>query len=156
MARFWLIILTAMAGFCAAAKAVAAPSPRYIAVFADGARNEGKTLSNRDAFGVFSRKSQPKEGSTIDPKRPLRWLRDTTLGAWSPSEYFQEYIEFYGGDRLPGKIIGFVPSRSTDSNCSFAMFLDPGRSVRCLPKRSDHVAPARRTTKAPTMRRFRG
>jgi len=75
---------------------------RYEAVFEDGARIYGSTLQ-----GWGARPARPRMGDTAlnDAKRPLRWLRDTTLEAWSAT-YREHSIEFVGGDRIIGRLTG--------------------------------------------------
>ena len=109
MTRFSLFILVLTSGFCVAGTAAGASNARYIAVFADGTRIEGNTIS-----GWHDNSATPQlDGTSLgDPGRPLRWLRDTTLSAWQPTATSGSYIELFGGDRLPGTVVGFVPGRS--------------------------------------------
>ncbi|MDP6635307.1 MAG: NPCBM/NEW2 domain-containing protein [Phycisphaerae bacterium] len=83
---------------------------RYEAVFVDGSRVVGKTLS-----GWGRRPGTPKldKIALFDSKRPLRWLRDRELKAWSPSRD-DAYIEFVGGDRIVGRIEGAGSGGGTD------------------------------------------
>ncbi len=75
---------------------------RYEAVFVDGTRIVGDTISG---WGEGSEVLRLGDTSLTDVKRPLRWLRDRTLKPWSPSDR-DSYIEFVGGDRLAGRITG--------------------------------------------------
>ncbi len=111
MARFWLFIVVLTGGFCAVGTADGAPNARYIAVFTNGTRIEGETIS-----GWHDNSATPQlDGTSLaDPGRPLRWLRDTTLSAWQPTATAGSYVELFGGDRLPGKVVGIVPGKSSD------------------------------------------
>lgn len=75
---------------------------RYIAVFSDGSVLEGNQLQNwHDA------RSKPVlEGTSFDnPANPLRWLRDRSLRGKAYKFSSGSYVEFTGGDRLPGKVV---------------------------------------------------
>jgi len=76
---------------------------RYEAVFADGTRFDGERVSG---WGKPSGSPRLDDTVLFDAKRPLRWLRDRKLRPWRPSEYCPGYIEFVGGDRLVGRIVG--------------------------------------------------
>jgi hypothetical protein len=73
-----------------------------MAVWSDGSRTTGEEVRewNRP-------EGQPKLGdrTLFNNDNPIRWLRDTTLHA-SPMP--TAYVEFVGGDRLPGQVTGFV------------------------------------------------
>ena len=75
---------------------------RYEAVFSDGRRVEGDRVSGWGEHPVSPRLD---DTALFDAKRPLRWLRDRSCKAWSPSQR-NAYIEFVGGDRLVGRIEG--------------------------------------------------
>ena len=74
---------------------------RYTAQWVDGTRESGDTL------GLWNQpKSVPKLGNRelFEPQRPLRWLVDNSLAPAPPPDAM---VEFYGGDCLPGRVIGF-------------------------------------------------
>jgi len=80
------------------------PPSRYLAVMADGTRVEG--------MGIFDWHRQigaPRLDSTNlqDENRPLRWLCDLSLRAFKPGRRSQAFVELIGGDRLPGRVVGF-------------------------------------------------
>jgi len=74
---------------------------RYTAQWADGTRESADTL------GPWNQpKAAPKLGNRelFEPQRPLRWLVDNSL---APAPAPDAMVEFYGGDCLPGRVIGF-------------------------------------------------
>jgi len=87
----------------------AAAGARYEAAFVDGARVEGEKLIG---WGTQPGAPHLEETPLADPNRPLRWLCDTTLRAWEPSPAQGGFIEFSGGDRLPGKVVAVEPGRA--------------------------------------------
>jgi len=89
--------------------AEAGKAGRYLAVFADGQRVEGTEVTGWPAGGASVRMD---ETALLDPKRPLRWLRDRSLQPWDPGGGAGVgFVEFVGGDRLAGRISGVEPSR---------------------------------------------
>ncbi len=83
--------------------------PRYLAVFADGDRTEGNSLK----VPAGSDKPLTLDGKNLDdPNKPLRWLRDRQLPELQQTENSQGLIEFYGGDQIPGRVVGFQPEKS--------------------------------------------
>jgi hypothetical protein len=76
---------------------------RYEAVFVDGARIYGN-----EVHGWGKHPANPRLDDTplLDAKRPLRWLRDRKSGRQRSGEHRPGYIEFVGGDRLAGRILG--------------------------------------------------
>jgi len=87
----------------ACAPAVAGADGRYLAVFADGRRVTGDDLSG---WGQDPAAPQLAGESLADPRRPLRWFLDTELGLWRASKCTSGYVEFVGGDRLVGHVVG--------------------------------------------------
>src|SRR5215471_1862089 len=83
--------------------AAAAP-PRYVAEWTDG------TFTTADEVQDWGRgDGQPAMAgrSLFDPTNPVRAIRDTKLiRLESPASW----VEFHGGDRLPGRVIAFVPA----------------------------------------------
>ena len=76
---------------------------RYLAVFSDGRRITGDNLSGWGAHPA----SAVLDGTALsDPKRPLLWLRDMTLDPWRAPYNCGGYVEFIGGDRIIGRVVG--------------------------------------------------
>jgi len=76
---------------------------RYLAVFADGRRITGDKLSGWHVHPA----SAVLDGTALsDPKRPLLWLRDMTLDPWRVPYNCGGYVEFIGGDRIIGRVVG--------------------------------------------------
>jgi len=80
---------------------------RYEAVFSDGRRLEGEQITG---WGGHPGSPRLDNTSLQDAKRPLRWLRDRGLQPWRMSAVRGGYIEFVGGDRIVGRVIGSRPS----------------------------------------------
>lgn len=84
------------------------PEQRFAGMLSDGAR----VFADKPAeWGDES--NQPKLAglAVFDAGRPFRWVIDQSV---SPSAEPASYVEFFGGDRLPGQVTDFVPSQ-TDS-----------------------------------------
>jgi len=80
---------------------------RYEAVFSDGTRLEGEQITG---WGVHPGTPQLDNTYLQDAKRPLRWLRNLSLKPWRIPAAGGGYIEFVGGDRIIGRVIGSRPS----------------------------------------------
>ena len=78
-----------------------AADERYEAQFADGSRFQAPALT-----GWHQNDAQARLGNRplFPASNSVRWLRDRSL---SVPDTPQAYIEFFGGDRLPGRVIGF-------------------------------------------------
>lgn len=103
--RFWMrLLLSAL--LCMSHAAAAGKGGRYLAVFANGQRLEGDTLS-----GWHKHPASPRldEAALLNAARPLRWLRDRALRPWRSTGDCPGYIEFVGGDRLIGQLAGVDP-----------------------------------------------
>jgi len=87
----------------AALVARAEGAARYEAVFVDGARLDGEKIS-----GWGQHPPSPRLDNTVlfDAKRPLQWLRDREGKPWRQGKRDGAYIEFVGGDRIVGRIVG--------------------------------------------------
>lgn len=77
------------------------PDARYLGQWTDGTR-----LSGNSVTGWHDAKGSPRLASRelFDPQRPLRWLLDNSL---PPPASPESWIEFVGGDRLPGRVVGY-------------------------------------------------
>jgi len=75
--------------------------PRYAAVLADGTRLTGSQLTDWHAAGA-----QPKlDGRPLAAaENPWRWISDRRA---TMEPLPSEYIEFFGGDRLPGSVVHY-------------------------------------------------
>ncbi len=106
MLRLVFSTLVAFVVFCLALDCLfPADLQRYVAVFSDGSVLEGNALQNwHDA------RSRPAlEGTSLDnPANPLRWLRDRSLRGKAYKSSAASYVEFTGGDRLPGKVVSVI------------------------------------------------
>ena len=147
----------------AALVARAESAARYEAVFFDGTRIEGENVSGWGEHPV-----SPRLDNTplSDAKRPLRWLRDRSGRPWRPNGQGSAYIEFVGGDRLVGRIVG---AESDDLQVPAHLLVQPatlrGRSsrrppasVRVLPGRIERVVfePSSRRQLTPGILYYRG
>lgn len=98
-----LLLLGAVTPLCAVGPA------RYEAVFADGTRVEGERIT-----GWGGRPGSPRlDGTPLnDSKRPLRWLRNHSLKPRWERQGGAAYIEFVGGDRFIGRVVGSRSART--------------------------------------------
>ena len=86
----WLLMVTV--GF--------ADDQRFQVEFADGTRSNGDELRNwHDAAAQPLLNNKP----LFDPANPARWIIDSSLKV-SPTP--TAFVEFFGGDRMPGAVIG--------------------------------------------------
>lgn len=91
---------------CLSALSMHAQQSRYTAVRVDGTRFHGTKVEQ-----WHDEKAQPRiSGQKLfEEKKPdLRWLRDNALEIDAQPESF---VEFYGGDRLPGPVVQAVAAR---------------------------------------------
>lgn len=71
----------------------------YVARFADGTRAvDAQVVDWHDNQARTTLAGKP----LFDPANPVRWLRDTTA---DPAPSPAMYVEFYGGDLLPGEVV---------------------------------------------------
>jgi hypothetical protein len=99
--RLWLL----PAGSCVALLLTLAPPVAAQERF-QGALSDGARFSGPDVAPWHEKNSQPrvKDRLLLDAKNHFRWLRDNSLPLPSPPDAF---VEFYGGDRLPGRVVSF-------------------------------------------------
>ncbi len=83
-----------------------AGADRFSALWSDGSRTSGPEI--QDWFATDSR-PRLNDRTLFDSRNPVRWIRDTTLKPEPPPTAF---IEFVGGDLLPGKVVGYAAGSS--------------------------------------------
>ena len=85
-----------------------ADEARFTAELADGNR-----ISGSDVAGWADEKQNPTLGgrAVFDAKNPFRWMINHSLSPAKPPEAF---VEFFGGDRLPGEVVGFQTGRESN------------------------------------------
>ena len=76
---------------------------RYLAVLGDGRRVSGDKLTGWHTPGGTVRLDNTVIAA---PGRPLRWMRDRMLKRWQPANRKGGLIEFVGGDRIVGRVLG--------------------------------------------------
>ena len=78
------------------------PQERFLAMVSDGARLKSAKIVN-----WFDLKSKPTLANhpVFDANRPIRWIVDQAV---QPSPDPKAMLEFFGGDRLPARVIGYV------------------------------------------------
>ena len=95
---------------CLAAGGLAAPlaaprdlsaEDRFTAAWTDGTRTDGD-----EVLGWDSEPSQPTLAGRASFRchNPVRWLRDNSI---PPADTPDAYVELVGGDRLPGRLVGY-------------------------------------------------
>lgn len=94
--RMAMLILFVIAGESFALAA----DPRFV-----GLRRNGDVITGPEITDWHDAKVEPKlDGKPLfDRANSIRWIRDTTLPV---EEEPTAYVEFYGGDRLAGRVIG--------------------------------------------------
>ena len=101
MFRCWLLLL--FLSLLAPARTVAAE--RYAAMFADGSRAEEAEVRDWNEPASTARIGGKM---LFDPNVPIRWILDRQQPSASVPA---ASLEFDGGDRLAGEVIGFSPGR---------------------------------------------
>ena len=97
MRRLFLLLL----GMLAFATQMAASSPRYCVVWADGTRSESPEIEN---WGAANWKPSLARHLIFDNKNPARLIIDTTLTRRRRSA---PYLELQSGDRLAGRVMEY-------------------------------------------------
>ena len=77
-----------------------------MAVLSEGTRLEGKEIRG---WGNAQGNPQLDGTELLSPRRPFRWLRDLTPPADESRGEPGGWVELIGGDRLLGRVLGFVP-----------------------------------------------
>ncbi|MBL7134810.1 MAG: NPCBM/NEW2 domain-containing protein, partial [Phycisphaerae bacterium] len=84
---------------------------RYEAVLSDGTRVEGDRLTGWHEPGAVPH----LEGVPLhDAKRQLLWFRNRSVTPYNPSRNRLGFVEFVGGDRFVGRVVGWQPSSESD------------------------------------------
>jgi hypothetical protein len=80
------------------------PQERFLGMVSDGARLKADKILN-----WFDQTSNPTLGghALFDVKRPLRWMIDQAVELGPAPDAM---LEFFGGDRLPARVIEYIPS----------------------------------------------
>ena len=102
--RGWCVARTLLLFLSPGLLTAAEPQARYLAVFVDGTRIEGQTIADWQ-----SPQKSPRLDATplMDPQKPLRWLLDRKAEPPKTVATPLGVVEFVGGDRLPGRVVGF-------------------------------------------------
>ena len=100
-------LLAVMLGFTLSASAdVFEPKQRFLGMRNNGARvNDERVTEWHDQTAVPKLAGQP----IFDPANPFRWLIDQAVPMPASPDAF---VEFQGGDCLPGRVVDFVPAES--------------------------------------------
>ncbi|MDP6542514.1 MAG: NPCBM/NEW2 domain-containing protein [Phycisphaerae bacterium] len=121
---------------------------RYLAVFADRRRVSGDNLSG---WGAHPGSAHLEGVALSNPKHPLLWLRDMALNPWRAPYNCGGYVEFIGGDRIIGRVVGAESSSKTSGQYIPAHVLvkpveklyppvyKPSGHVRILPGRIQRI-----------------
>ncbi|GAB6164460.1 hypothetical protein JCM19992_04600 [Thermostilla marina] len=127
------------------AETMTTPPPaakRYLVLWTDG------TTSSVDEVADWGREEAVPSADgrpLFDAERPVRWILDTTLSKPAIPETF---VEFHGGDRLPGRVVASFPAQQSGDDFLPAWLevtpyahVDPpdGRSRPRLRVATDHV-----------------
>jgi len=140
------VVATFMLSILAAPVFFAADAHRYIAVFSDGNILEGNQLHLWHEPGSIP----TLEGvSLISAANQARWIRDRRLREKAHKDTPASFVEFVGGDRLPGKVVG--ASIETPGAMPSSLLVDtgdvfarPGREtrkfLRVLPSKVQRIA----------------
>jgi hypothetical protein len=90
-------------GLVSLASGALAQQDRYTAVLGDGRRVSGDKLTGWQSPGGTVRLG---DAVLSAPGRQLRWFRDSALRTWRAAGYEGGYVEFVGGDRITGNVVG--------------------------------------------------
>jgi len=110
---------------------------RYLVALNDGRTIRGSRLAGWHEIGGAIR----LDGQPISsPDKPLLWIRDTTLKPWDrPGEFRPAgqragYVEFFGGDRVVGVLVGAREERSRrDMHIPAHLLVDADMAKHPLP-----------------------
>ena len=84
---------------------------QYEAVLSDGTRIEGSRLTG---WHEYNSVPHLKGVRLSDGNRQLLWFRNRSVRPHNPSSNRLGFVEFVGGDRFVGRVIGLAPSSQTD------------------------------------------
>ncbi len=97
-------------GYAELLRAPVPPPGRYLGQWIDGSR-----LAAARVAGWHHAAASPTlaDRELFDRQRPIRWLLDSTLPEAPPAE---SWLEFVGGDCLPGRVVGFSDGTESPSD----------------------------------------
>jgi hypothetical protein len=98
--RVWTLVASCSTWCIAASHGVAAEQ-RFTAVWSDGTRTSGD-----EVLAWQSDDAKPTIGgrALFEAGDPIRWLCDNSIPT---ADVPDAYVEFVGGDRLPGRVVGY-------------------------------------------------
>jgi hypothetical protein len=103
--RFAVLAVLLLAGSLAESRG---ETSRYVGVLADGTPVAGSELRDwKKSPADMKLDSVP----LFDPANPVVWLQDNSL---PPSPAAGAFVEFHGGDLLPGEVTAFYPGSQAD------------------------------------------
>ena len=135
------MIVCCVLGLCQGpARRIFAEEDRYSAELSDGSRISGGEVQNWN-----DPKQRPALGgrAVFDEKNPFRWLIDHSL---SPASQPEAFVEFFGGDRLPGEVVEFRTGQESDF-LTFPKHLVVNPTVRLHSPRVPQNSPVRVRTR---------
>ena len=103
-------------------------APPYVAVLSDGTRVEGDRLTGWHEPGAVPH----LQGVRLhDGNRQLLWFRNRSIRPYSLSSNRLGFVEFVGGDRLIGRVVGGQPSGVIDGlNVPAHVLVKPAAPLR--------------------------
>ena len=101
------VLIAAMLWLLASPAAHAQSEAPYEAVLSDGTRVEGYRLNGWHEGGAVPHLQGVR---LYDGNRQLLWFRNRGIRRYNPSSNRLGFIEFVGGDRFIGRVVGLAPS----------------------------------------------
>lgn len=114
-----LLLLGAPALLCRAQDA----DIRFRAIWSDG--TDLATAEDVQQWAATDERPTLAGRALLSPDNPVRWLANESLPVAPPPDAF---LEFVGGDRLPGQIVRIEPSASTPPGAT-EFIVEPARAV---------------------------
>jgi hypothetical protein len=111
--RTWIIALLLTVGLPGLCESISrAQEPLFSGAFADGVFMSGGKITE---WHAAESKAEPKFNGRplFDQNKPIRWLRrDSAEQIAAPTAY----VEMVGGDRLPGRVLDYYPSGTSQAD----------------------------------------